>query len=161
VRRLLGPLIFSIFLLAGAGAAAGDLSLSVSAVLVSQHTCTFRQNPAVSLDFGALDPLAAVDVTRQDQVQFRCQGGGQAGDATISVTTDAGQNGGGPTGQRMRHEENPDAFIPYALSLSPASGTVPRNTWRTLTIDATVAGAHYQAAPAGTYGDRVVVTINP
>ncbi len=61
----------------------------------------------------------------------------------------------------MAHTENAGTFIPYSVSVISPPSPIPRNSWQNLTVRATVQGSAYQNAPAGTYADRVVVTINP
>ena len=64
----------------------------------------------------------------------------------------------------MRHATNPTAYLPYTVSLAPASGSFPRETPpqdHTVTVNGTVRGTDYQTALAGSYADTVTLTINP
>jgi hypothetical protein len=61
----------------------------------------------------------------------------------------------------MRHATVTTEYLPYTLALSPSSGTVPKNTNRTLTITGMVKGDDYKGAYAGNFSDTVVITIAP
>lgn len=137
---------------------AGSTTLSVSATILSKNNCKFNSN-ALSLDFGTLDPVAAPDVTRQATLQFACNG--KDNPATFFITDDDGLYETGPDGNRMQHDTLPAAFLPYALTASPLTGSVPKGVNQTLTITGTLLGNDYRTAYAGRYTDRVVLSINP
>lgn len=132
--------------------------MNVSAVILTKSNCRFSTN-AATLAFGNLDPAVPVDVTVSAPIGFRCNGGPPL--SVFLVTDDDGLYEAAPEGNRMRHTVIPGSFLPYAFSVAPASGTVPRNTPQILTVTGTVRGADYQAAAAGDYSDSVVVSINP
>lgn len=146
-------------LLAAAPAlAASSAVVSVSAVILTKTNCRFSTN-AATLAFGTLDPGNPVDVTVSAPVGFRCNGGPPM--AVFLVTDDDGLNETAPNGNRMEHTILAGTFLPYEFSLTPESGTIPRNTPQTLTVTGTVRGADYQVAATGAYSDTVLVTINP
>lgn len=139
-----------------AGAASG--TITVSAVLLSKSVCKFRST-AAALDFGMLDPGNAVDVTANTSLEFRCMGSVPI--ATYAVTDDDGMHETGPNANRMRHLSVPTGYLPYSMTVSPDSGTVPKGEYRTLTVSGTVRGPDYRNALPGSYSDTVVITINP
>lgn len=139
---------------------AGDTrTVSVSAVVLSKGNCTFRTKTA-TLAFGNLDPGNPVDVTVNTPVTFRCQASGN-NLITFSITDDSGLYETGPNAPRMRNTVQTTQYLPYTLSLSPTSGSVPKVTDQTLTVTGTVKGADYQNALAGNYSDTVIISIDP
>lgn len=150
---MLGGILAADRLLAG-----GPNSVNVSAALLSKSNCRF--NTAVSaINFGSLDPANPVDVTVSTSVTFVCRGSAPA--ATFSINDDDGLYEGGPDGNQMLHATLPVTYLPYSLSLSPNSATVPKNATQTLTITGTVLGSDYQNAFMGSYSDTVVISIVP
>jgi hypothetical protein len=134
------------------------INLSVSATVVSNSNCRF--NTATStLAFGALDPGNPSDKTVNATTTYRC--GGSAPVATFVITHDSGRYETAPNAPRMRHATVTTEYLPYTITLSPSSGSVPRNTNRTLTITGTVKGNDFQGARAGNFSDTVVLTITP
>jgi spore coat protein U-like protein len=139
---------------------AAATTISVSATILSQSNCKFNTKSAI-LAFGTLDPLAtaAPDVTSQTTIQFVCHG--KDDPATYIINDDDGLYESGPDGNRMRHGTNPAAHLPYAFSVAPATGTVPKNANTPLVVTGTVLANDYRMAYAGTYTDVVILTINP
>ncbi|MGE5188863.1 MAG: spore coat protein U domain-containing protein [Gemmatimonadota bacterium] len=140
---------------------ASSAAVSVSAVILPKSNCRFSTK-AATLAFGNLDPGAAVapaDVTVSAPLVFRCNGGPPT--TMFLVTDDDGQNETVPGGNRMRHATLPGTFLPYAFSVAPGSGSIPRNTPQTVTVTGTVRGADYRDAVPGDYADAVVVAIDP
>ncbi len=159
VRRAAAAVAFVLALLPGAQAlAASSAAVAVSAVILTRSNCRFITG-AAALAFGDLDPANPVDVTLSVPVRFRCNGGPPT--AVYVVTDDDGMAETGLDANRMQHATLPGTFLPYEFSVSPASGTIPRNTPQTLTVTGTVRGVDYQGAAAGDYADTVVLTINP
>jgi len=76
-------------------------------------------------------------------------------------TDDDGLNESGLNANRMRHTTILTEYLPYSFTLSPTSGTVPKNTDQTLTISGTVLGVNYQDASVGAYSDTVIISIAP
>ena len=81
--------------------------------------------------------------------------------ATYAISTDDGLHESGPGANRMRNTAVPTEYLPYALSLTPTSGTVPKNETRTLTITGTVTSQNYRSAYTGDYVDTVVISLTP
>jgi spore coat protein U-like protein len=139
-------------------ASAGTGTLTVGATVISKNNCRFRSGPAV-LNFGALDPGNTTDITQTASMRFRCQG--SAPMATFAFSTDDGRYETGPGANRMRNTTTITEYLPYSLSLSPASGTVPKGVDQILTITGIVTSLNYRSAYAGNYRDTVVVSIAP
>lgn len=138
--------------------AAGSAPVSVSAILLSKSQCKFSTATAV-LSFGNLDPANPVDVSATTTLNYVCRG--SAPIATYVFSDDDGLYESGPDANQMQHATLAGFFLPYSISLSPPSGTVPRNTAQTLTVTGTVLGADYQTAEAGAYADTLTITIAP
>lgn len=158
-RRAAAGIAFLAMLLPAVPAlAAASAAVTVSAVVLVKTNCRFITS-AVTLAFGDLDPANPVDVTVSAPIRFRCNGGPPT--VVFLATDDDGMNETVPGGNQMRRTTPPATLLPYEFSVSPASGTIPRNTPQTLTVTGTVRGADYQAALTGDYVDTVVVSINP
>ena len=153
-----GILLAAAFLAAAPAFAGSSAVVTVSAVILTRSNCQFSTK-AATLAFGNLDPGNPVDVTVSASIGYRCNGGPPM--SVFLVTDDDGLFETGPGGNRMQHAILPGTYLPYAFSLSPVSGTVPRNTPQTLTVTGTVRGPDYQSAAAGDYSDTVLVSINP
>ena len=135
----------------------GTGTLSVTATVLSKSQCKFDTKTS-TLNFGALDPAVAADVTASTTVGFVCRGSAPV--AAFLFTDDNGQNPSGPGARRMRHAAAPE-FLPYGLAFSPASGTIPKNAPGTLAISGTVRWTDFRGSTAGAYTDSVVVSILP
>lgn len=156
----IGIAISCILLLTSAATAwgANSASVAVSAVVLSKSNCRFT-TAAVTLNFGALNPTTPVDVTTTATASFRCNGSTPT--ATYFITSDDGLYPSGPGSLRMRHSTNPALYLPYALSSTPTTDTVPKGVPQTLSITGTVRGVDYQTATPGTYSDTVTLSIIP
>jgi hypothetical protein len=152
-------LILSIFVTAGLGYAADSNVVSVTATVISKGNCTFRSKTA-ALDFGSLDPASPTDKSVNTTIIYRCQAQGNR-PITFVITDDSGLYEIGPNAPRMRHTTQPTEYLPYSLTLTPTSGTVPKVVDFPLTVTGTVRGVDYQDARIGSYSDRVVVSIEP
>jgi hypothetical protein len=150
--------VVAVFFITGDCYAADNKVISVSAVVLSKSQCKFDSKTA-TLNLGNLDPASPSDKSISTSMTFQCKG--SAPIATFSITDDDGLYELGPNAHRMRHTTVTSEYLPYSLTLSPGSGTVPRNTTQTLMITATVMGDDYQDALAGNYSDIVVLSINP
>ena len=136
--------------------AAGTNNLAVTATVLSKSNCRFNSATS-SLNLGNLDPANPIDVTLTATVGFVCRG--SANPATFFNSDDGGlYNSGGP---RMRHTTALTEFLPYSLTLSPVTATVPKNVSQTLTITGKVLGSNYKNAYTGSYNDTVVISIVP
>ena len=139
--------------------AGGTAALPVTAVVLPNSNCRFRNPTTATLDFGLLDSGSPVDVGASAALGFRCNGGSP--NVTLAISDDGGSYESGPSLPRMRHATDTTQFLPYDLAMNPTSGTVPRNTNQTLTITGTVRGPDYASALSGVYSDSVVITILP
>lgn len=147
---------FMVLLIVCEGLAAGINSLTVTATVLSKSRCRFNSVTS-SLNLGTLDPANPIDVTVSTTISFVCRG--SANPATFSISDDGGMNNSGVP--RMRHTTAPSEFLPYNLTLSPTSGTVPKNVNQTLTITGKVLASDYQNSYMGNYNDTVVISIVP
>jgi hypothetical protein len=145
---------------ASIGYAANSSSVSVTATVVSNGSCSFTTSTS-ALNFGNLDLSNPVDVTTTTSVLFRCFRW-FVFPVTYFISDDDGLYETGPNANRMRHTSVTTEYLPYNFTLNPQSGTVTGN-WanHTLTITGTVRGVDYQDATAGNYSDRVVISIEP
>ena len=157
-NMLFFPLAALLFLWPATFCHAGSTTLSVNATVLSKSNCKFNSNNS-TLNFGALDPGNPVNVTANTSVGFVCRG--SAPMATFGITDDDGLYNTGPDANRMRHSSVLTEYLPYNLTLNPATGTVPKNAQQILTISGTVRGTDYQNAYAGSYSDTVVVSLLP
>lgn len=151
-------ILTTIFILFAAISVCCASTLSVTATVVSRNSCRFNTGTS-SLNFGTLDPGNPSDKTVSTSVTFRC--GGSSPMATFFITHDSGLYETAADAPRMRNTTVTTEYLPYTLSLNPTSGTVRRNTNRTLTISGTVQGTDFQNAYAGNYSDRVIISIEP
>jgi len=158
LRVLAVALAVLAFLAGTVPAAFGDTgTLAVTATVLSKSQCKFDTSTS-TLTFGALDPAVPADVNATTSVNYVCRG--SAPIAAFLFTDDDGQNPSGPGFRRMRHAAGPE-FLPYGLAFSPASGTVPKNVHRTLTISGTIRWTDFRGLMAGAYTDSVVLSILP
>ena len=145
------------FLWVGTAALGDTGTLAVTATVLSKSVCKFDTKTS-TLNFGSLDPAVSADGNATASVDFVCRGSAPV--AAFLFTDDNGQNPSGPGARRMRHAAAPE-FLPYGLAFSPASGTVPKNVHRTLTISGIVRWTDFRGSMAGAYTDSVVVSILP
>ncbi|PLY01795.1 MAG: hypothetical protein C0624_09765 [Desulfuromonas sp.] len=145
-------------LLASPCLAAFNGVVNLSAVVLSKSVCRFVTTSS-TLAFGSLDPGNPVTVNMSTSLTFRCQG--SANPATYQITPDDGLSPLGAGSPQMQHLTNPGNYIPYSISLSTLSGTIPKNVNQTLTIDGTILGSDYQTSIAGDYADTITISIIP
>jgi spore coat protein U-like protein len=157
-RFLLNLLFLSLFPVAFGGPEAEAQTLTVAATVLSKNVCKFNSKTS-TLAFGSLDPANPVDVTVSTSIIFSCKGASAV--ASFFIDDDDGLYETGVNANRMRHATLPTEFLPYSLTLSPASGTAPKNVDQTLTITGLAKGVDYQNAAAGSYADTVVISIVP
>jgi len=135
---------------------AATVTMSVSAVVPSANNCRFSTN-TLTLDFGAIDPASASNATKTVNGSFRCTGKGSV--ATYALSVSDGQNPAGPGLRRMRHASG--ELLPYSVSVSPQSGSVPKGDIVTFSVTGTVLAMDFQNARAGDYQDVATITIVP
>jgi len=135
-----------------------NIPLTLSAVVLSKSQCKFNTKNA-TIDFGLLDPGAPVDVAGSASFDFTCIG--NAPIASYAITIDDGLGSIVLGTPRMQHATDTTAFLPYSLSITPTSGTMPKKSVEILTIDATLPGSSYATAPAGIFSDTITITLLP
>ncbi|PLX99185.1 MAG: hypothetical protein C0623_10110 [Desulfuromonas sp.] len=156
IRRSL--LIFVLFFATAQVCLAANVPMNISATVLSKSICRFVTKTA-TLDFGNLDPTSPSDVVVNATLTLRCQG--SANPATYLITDDDGLYETGVDGNRMQHATIPGNFLPYAVTYTPATATIPKNINQSLTITGTLLGADYATAISGVYNDTVTLTIAP
>ncbi len=139
-------------------AVADSTGLAVTATVLSKSNCRFDSRSS-TLDFGAIDPAGTSDVRATVAVSYVCRGSAPV--AAFFFTRDDGLHPAGAGKSQMRHATDASAYLPYSLSLTPVSGTVPKNVHRDLTVTGTVRATDYRTAIAGSYSDSVTLTILP
>ena len=157
----MAKLYAAIVLLAGAfpaGAATSAATLSVTATVVSKNVCKFT-SPTATLAFGVIDPRLTTNATASVNATFKCTG--SSATAAFLITSNDGLWSTGTNARQMRHATITTEFMPYALTVSPSTGTVVKNVDQTLTITGTVLPVDYQNRFSGAYSDTVVLTLTP
>ncbi len=134
--------------------------LGVACADDAEANCKFIAATA-TLAFGNLDPGIGTDVSITSGVIFRCLGPPASFPMVFTVTDDDGLHEIGPNANRMRNTLVTTEYLPYNLSISPTSGSVPRNTDTNITLTGTVKGIDYINARVGSYSDTVTLTIAP
>lgn len=153
------PCLLLVLLGASAPTLAGDgVGVSVNATLLSKSNCKFQGSSTPALAFGNINPASNTPATASASLTIRC--GGAAPIATYTLNHDSGLYGTGPNAKRMKHATL-NAYLPYTFTLTPASGSVAKNTNLTITVAGTVSPTSFQDAVVGSYSDTVVVTLNP
>jgi hypothetical protein len=137
---------------------AASNTLVVGATVVSKSNCKFNSRTS-ALNFGVLDPGSTTDVEKSTSVEYVCHG--SAPIATYAISADDGLHESVPGANRMRNTAVTTEYLPYALSLTPTSGTVLKNETQTLTITGTVTSQNYRSAYTGNYVDTVVISLTP
>ena len=135
------------------GWGAGTASLAVTATVLSKSNCRFTTTTG-TLPFGNIDAGGTADATATASLSFRCNGSAPV--ATYLISDNDGANA-----NKMAHTTLAGNFLPYELSYTPTTGSVPRGDILTLAITGTVRSSDYRAAMAGAYSDTVILSILP
>jgi spore coat protein U-like protein len=139
-------------------AALADTALvSVSAVVLSKNQCKLNAKSA-TLAFGTIDPSSTANATASTSLTMRCVGSSPT--AAFSITHDGGLYGLSVGANRLRHATL-TRYLPYQFSVSPAAGTVARNTDQTITVSGTMTPSDFGDATPGVYSDTVTLTLLP
>lgn len=128
-------------------------ALSVSATVLSKSNCKFS-TPTGDLIFGTIDSGGTADVSATASLTFRCNGSAPIASYLLSDNDGLNTN-------RMAHTTLAGNFLPYELSYTPTTGSVPRGDPVTLSITGTVRSSDYRVAMAGAYSDTVILSILP
>jgi spore coat protein U-like protein len=114
------------------------------------QSCNFRNPlPGGILFSPALDPSSAITRTATTNIRVQCTGN------ALLAWSFTGANGSSQL--QMQHSLLP-AVIPYSVEASFRRGPVGNQQW---VLTATVLGAAYVNAPAGTYSDQLTATVLP
>jgi len=154
------PLLFAVIAACGPAAQADTSSgtLTVTATVLSKNQCKFSTK-SLALDFQTIDPSAAAAKTATATATFVCNG--NAATAAYVVSADDGKYRSAPGARRMRGVAATTEFLPYSLSWSPGSGTVPKGAFVSVTFTGSVAPADFQQARSDSYSDTVILTVAP
>lgn len=139
--------------------AADTGSLAVSAVVLSRSNCKFSGTSSATLAFNSISPAATTDAVATSSLVVRCNG--SAANATFAIAAGDGLFAAGAGAPRMRHAVTATEFLPYAITLTPSSATIPKNTDQTITITGRITPAQVAGAIAGTFADLVAITLAP
>lgn len=140
-------------------AAADAMNMSVGATVPSQSNCRFRNVASLLLDFGNINPGSGSNAVATTSFTIRCTG--SADPATYAVSAGNGLYGTGPGSRRMRHATTLTEFLPYALSFSPASASIPKGVDQPITVTGTIQPFQFANVAQGDYTDTVLVTVSP
>lgn len=125
-------------------------ALLAAAGVAAAQSCNFRNPlPGGILFSPALDPSSASTRTATTDIRVQCTGN------ALLAWTFTGANGSSQL--QMQHGALP-AVIPYTVAASFQQGPVGNQQW---VLTATVLGAAYVNAPAGTYSDQLTATVLP
>ena len=140
-------------------APAAPVGMGVTAVVVSKSNCSFNTRNLV-LQFNPIDPASASDATATVTGNISCNGG-QSNTVTLAFTLGPGKYSTGPTARRMQHTLVTTEYLPYSLSISPASANIKKNSSLDFTITGTIRPFEFQNAAAGDYLDLVQILVAP
>jgi spore coat protein U-like protein len=141
-----------------ANGAGGNAVVAVTATVLSKSHCQFRGSTTRALAYGSINSLSNTSAIVTASLTLRCTG--SVNSAAYALNHDSGLYESGVNQNRMKHSTL-DEYLPYTFTLSPSSGTIPRNVDRIITLTGTVTPANYQDATPGSYADTVVVTLTP
>jgi len=125
--------------------------LLLGAPALHAQTCTFTSSPA-GIAFSPLNPSAPSTQTAFMSVVIKCV---SASGAPTPAFTFTGLYGSAPL--RMKHAVQA-SYIPYTVAPTRTSVVGSSQVWR---VTATVLGADYTNAFAGSYSDALIVAITP
>ena len=157
--NLLRARLGTALLVAGPAHAQGSGAFTVSVVVLSKSNCKFQGSSSATMNFGALDPSSSSDAVATANFTIKC--GGSAANATFAMAAGDGLWALTPGAQRMRHLTTTTQFLPYSLSFSPASATIPKNTLQDIVVTGRITPANLQNALAGSFSDTVAITVSP
>jgi hypothetical protein len=138
--------------------AADTGTLSITATVLSKSNCKITTGAPISLDFPDIDPSQPGPYTATTTVRIKC--GGSAPMATYSASTSVGAHPDARV-RRMQNTSAPSEFLPYTISLSPATDTIAKNTPQDIVVTGTVTQSQYQNAYLGSYSDTVTLSVAP
>lgn len=143
----------------GTASQADTGTLAVRATVLSRSLCFISGGRTMTMDFGAIDPASTATKTQTVTTSVFCIGNRTS---TFAISTDNGLHEFGAGNPRMQNTTAATAFLPYSLSISPASGTIATSLGTSpVTITGTITPAQFQNARFGSYSDTVAITLNP
>jgi spore coat protein U-like protein len=160
-RAVAGRLALACVLAAGAAdaqAAGAGGRIAIQLTVLSQNVCRFTTPPPTTMDFGVLNLASPTPISMTVPAQITCAG--RAATAVYGLTVGNGLYHNGST-RRMRHATALTSFLPYDASVSPSTGSAPRNAPVNLAITATIPVLAFQQAIEGLYSDTITVTVQP
>lgn len=156
-QALLATLMAAASLAAQAASDGG--TMAVTAKVVGRTGCLFVNAGSPTLDFGTIDQASTANATAATTITVRCRGNMVA---NWRITADNGLNPSGTGTRRMRHQTDASQLMPYALTISPASGRF----WlfwgagtTTVNLTGSITPANFQPVAAGPYSDSVTLTL--
>ena len=155
----LGRCLLSLLLAAADLALAGEFAaVPVNAIVLSKSNCKFNTPTATNLAFGSIDPSSGANATAAATLVIICRG--SAPIASYALSHDSGLYKTGVNLNRMKHATL-NTYLPYALTMTPASGSVAKNVDQIITLSGMITPADFQNADIGGYADTVVITLSP
>ena len=138
--------------------AASTAVVAVRAVVLSKSNCKLTTGATATIDFLTIDPSSTLTLTKSAPMSLTCQG--SAASATFSITADIGLHPN-TSGTRRMLNGSDGTFMTYALSVAPATLTVPKGTPTPFSVTGTLTSADFGLATAGAYSDTVTITLSP
>ena len=133
-------------------------AVPVNAIVLSKSNCKFNTPTATNLAFGSIDPSSSANATAAATLTIICRG--SAPIASYALTHDSGLYKTGVNFNRMKHATL-NTYLPYALTITPTSGTIAKNVDQIITVSGVITPADFQNADIGGYADTVVITLSP
>ena len=63
--------------------------------------------------------------------------------------------------RRLKHTSAATEFMPYSLSLTPASASIAKGATQDITVSGSILPADFQNVRSGSYSDTVVLDLYP
>ncbi len=163
LKHLLIGLTFLALTIPAEPVSGADLSnVAVSATILNGGFCIII-TPSTTLSFGNLDPASPVNVNTSTTIDIWCFNFPFFTPTVYLTNDDDGLHATGLNAPRMQHTAVPTEYLPYTMSITPQSASIPSWTLVTLDINATVLGTDYQGSSVipGDYQDSVTINIIP
>lgn len=140
---------------------AAALLIAFGSPAYAASSCSFGAH-GLSMAFGNLNPSVAGNVTvNATPATLNANTWGNCGNAsqTMVMSATTGLHSGSCPGGGTCMANGAD-LIPYSLTLA-ANAKASANGYIAFTVTGTVLGSAYVNAPAGSYSDSVLLTVNP
>ncbi len=125
--------------------------------------CVFRSAGRIVLAFGALDPSRgwAVQQSAGAARQEDLEAGDCAPGQTLRLRVEGGLHDD-RRGLRMKHALRPDAYLRYAVRITPTSQRGPGNrNYLSFQLTGDIQPADLADAPGGLYSDELRLSVTP